>query len=290
MPAPLPASVLGLCDDAAVFPPGFAPLPDAIAAHRGYERSWFTGLTGPLVIAAAALPHLEPLLDGCDGPLPVSVTLPDGPDGLRDVLAEASVMDIDLRSVEVAVPEATTVEGMLAALDFALTGAPGTDVYVEIPRDARRPELITRLGGRYRAKFRTGGVRADLYPDEAELAGAIHAAVAAGVAFKATAGLHHALRNTDPQTGFEQHGFLNLLLATDALVSGATEREAADLLGERDGETVAGRLLGLDDQHIRAARAAFTSFGTCSITDPLGELVALGIVHEPTPVPEGPAS
>jgi hypothetical protein len=34
---------------------------------------------------------------------------------------------------------------------------------------------------------------------------AIAAVVAAGVSFKPTAGLHHALRNTDPETGFEQH-------------------------------------------------------------------------------------
>jgi len=40
------------------------------------------------------------------------------------------------------------------------------------------------------------------------------------VLFKSTAGLHHAPRNADPPTGFEQHGFRNLL---DRRRSGAGE-------------------------------------------------------------------
>jgi hypothetical protein len=286
---PLPRAVLGLCDDAAVFPPGLASLSDAVPAHRGYERSWFSGLVGPLVLTASALPDLEPLLDRADRALPVSVTLPGGPGLLREVLAAASRMGVELRSVEVTVPDAMPVEAMLDEVGSALDGVVGVDVYVEVPRDARRPELLRALHGRYRAKFRTGGVRAELYPDEAELAAAVCAAVEAGVSFKATAGLHHALRNTDPRTGFEQHGFLNLLLATDAVVHGAAQRDAAALLAERDGEIVSELVRGLGDERARAARESFLSFGTCSVTDPLGELVSLGIVHEPTFAPEGTA-
>jgi hypothetical protein len=154
----------------------------------------------------------------------------------------------------------------------------GPEVYVEVPRDARRAAIVEGLAGRYRAKFRTGGERADLYPDSAELAGGIAAVVEAGVSFKATAGLHRAVRNTDPDTGFEQHGFLNLLLATDLLLGTGTERDAQALLDERDGETLAGRVRALDDDQARSVRAAFTSFGTCSIVEPLTELIALGVV------------
>ena len=116
--------------------------------------------------------------------------------------------------------------------------------------------------------------------DDAELAAEVSAAVAAGVPFKATAGLHHAVRNTDPETGFVQHGFLNLLLATDALLAGGSELDAQGLLAERDGTIVAERVLAVDAAAVERTRRAFTSFGTCSVTEPLAELIELGIVTD----------
>ena len=40
MSAPLPPAWSGLVDDAAIFPPGDAPLPDAVAAHRERREEW----------------------------------------------------------------------------------------------------------------------------------------------------------------------------------------------------------------------------------------------------------
>lgn len=279
----IPAVVAGLCDDAAVFQPGLAPLPDAVRAYRDRQGTWYAGLVGPLVLAAAALPRLAPLLTAADRPLPLSVTLPDGPAGLPGTLANAAALPIELRSVEVAVPEGVAPGEFADRLAAALERAPGLEVYVEMPRDERRLALIEAIAGRYRAKFRTGGVRADLYPGEAELAGALAAAVAARVPFKATAGLHRASRNTDPATGFEQHGFLNVLLATDALARGGSGHDARALLAERDGPTLAGLVRDLDEARVRRVRSAFTSFGTCSITGPLTDLTGLGVLATPGP-------
>jgi hypothetical protein len=281
----VPAVVAGLCDDAAVFPPGLAPLPDAVRAYRERQGCWYAGLVGPLVLAAGAPPQLGPLLPAA-ARLPLSVTLPGGPADLPAVLAGASALPVELRSVEVAMPEGTATAEFLDRLAAGLAGAGNLDVYVEVPRDLRRVALLEALAsgepGRYRAKFRTGGVRADLYPDEAELAAAVAAVVEARVPFKATAGLHHAVRHSDPETGFEQHGFLNLLLATDALVRGGNEADARALLAERDAATVAALVRSVRPGPVRAA---FTSFGTCSITDPRDELVELGVLT--APVPEG---
>lgn len=271
----IPALFAGLCDDAAVFPPGLAPLPDAVAAHDEYVSSWYAGLVGPLVVAATALDELAEVLAERDGPLPIAVTLPGGPGRLDGVLKAVGDLPVELEALEIAVPDGMGPNEVVAALSAAT--AP---VFVEIPRDERRVPLLDALAGTgHRAKFRTGGVRADLYPDEAELAAAVRAAVGARVPFKATAGLHHALRNTDPATGFEQHGFLNLLLATDAVLHADGDPEA--LLAERDGAVVAARLTGLSADRVAAVRAGFTSFGTCSITDPLSELAGLGLLEPP---------
>ncbi|MGC7097244.1 hypothetical protein ACPZ19_21430 [Amycolatopsis lurida] len=277
MSSRIPAVVRNLCDDAAVFPPGLAPLPDAVRAYRDRAGAWYEDLVGPLVLAAKALPELGALLPDDGTRLPLSLTLPDGPAGLPGALAEVAALPVELRSIEVAVPAEMASADFLTRLD----GVPEVDVYVEVPRDERRREILDGIAGRYRAKFRTGGVRAEMYPDEAELAAAVAAVVAAGIPFKATAGLHHAIRNTDPETGFEQHGFLNLLLATDSLLTGGTTEHAAALLADRDGAKIAGTLAALGPERTAAARAAFTSFGTCSITDPLTELVELGLVTAP---------
>ncbi|MGI5126075.1 hypothetical protein ACQEVB_04595 [Pseudonocardia sp. CA-107938] len=265
----IPAVVAGLCDDAAIFPPGLAPLPDAVRDHRDRRGRWYADLAGPLVLSDAALAQL----DAPDADLRVSVTLPGGPAGLPAVVAACAELSVELAAVEVAVPA-----GMGAAEFFEHLADPPVDVYVEVPRDGRGPAIVDGLRGRYRAKFRTGGVRAELYPSVAELAASIAAVVAAGVPFKATAGLHHAVRNTDPETGFEQHGFLNLLLATDALLAGGSAADAQALLAERDPAAVAAQVRALDAAAVARTRAAFTSFGTCSITEPLAELVALGII------------
>lgn len=123
----------------------------------------------------------------------------------------------------------------------------------------------------------------------------MHAAVAADVPFKATAGLHHALRNTDPETGFEQHGFLNLLLATARARAGANVDDIAEVLALRDADQVCaavrevapdgrevapdGREVAPDGREVTAdVRTSFCSFGTCSITEPVEELLALGLI------------
>ncbi|GAA1954778.1 hypothetical protein [Amycolatopsis minnesotensis] len=258
----------GFFDDAAVFPPGSKPLPDAVPDHAGHRSAGYHELVGPLILAAPALADLGSLVRE---PLEIAVTAPGGPAQLPDALARAADLPVRLSGLEVAVPAELSVPEFFGALD----GAGDVPVFVEVPRDARRAEVIATCAKTgHHAKFRTGGVKAELYPDEAELAAAIAAVVAAGVPFKATAGLHHALRNTDPVTGFEQHGFLNVLVATAAARDGASGAELVPLLAERDGAVVARRVSEVD----AGARESFRSFGTCSIIEPVTEVVGLGLV------------
>ncbi|NKZ09147.1 hypothetical protein [Actinomadura latina] len=268
----IPAFALGLCDDAAVFPPGLAPLAGAVPAHRAHRAAPYAGLVGPLVVPATALDELYPLLAG--EPLDVSVTAPGGPCQAAKALLTAADLPITVRGLEVAVPA-----GMQPDEFFRLLGRATVPVYVEIPRDDRRPAMIAEVAARrHRAKFRTGGVKAHLYPDPDELATGIKAVVDARVPFKATAGLHHPVRNTDPETGFHQHGFLNLLLATDAALRGRPVPELAAILADRDAPSITSRVSSLGEARTIAARGRFVSFGTCSITDPLNELADLGLL------------
>ncbi|NPC96358.1 hypothetical protein [Nocardioides sp. zg-DK7169] len=291
----LPAVLLqGLCDDAAIFPPGNLALDLAVPAHLEHLRAPHASLVGPFIVAAARLDELATLVaDQPAGSFAVALTVP-ALEALAPALAAADAIPaVRVEGVEVALATETAPDAVVPALDAALAGRPGTTVFVEVPRDRRRPDVIAALAGTaYLAKLRTGGVRADLYPDEAELAEAVVATARAGVPFKATAGLHHAVRNTDPATGFEQHGFVNLIAAVDAALDGADVEEVQRLLAERDGRVLAGFLLdALDDEAAARLRAQFRSFGTCSIAEPVEELADLGLLDPalvPTTTPEGP--
>ena len=49
----------GLFDDAALFPPGNAAMPDAVAGHAGYRQAWYAGLVGRFVCPAGRLAELD---------------------------------------------------------------------------------------------------------------------------------------------------------------------------------------------------------------------------------------
>ncbi|HYO85294.1 MAG TPA: hypothetical protein VES01_02375 [Dermatophilaceae bacterium] len=275
----IPAVVAGICDDAAIFPPGLARLEDAVPAHLRHESSEYAELVGPLIVGVAVLDELAGLVqDLPSAALAVSVTVPT-PDQVGAVRAGLESMPgVRLEALEVALPAEMPTDQVVPALEAATSGL-DVPVFVEVPRDARRPGILAALATtRYLAKFRTGGVKAELYPDEAELAAAIAETTRLGLPFKATAGLHHAIRNTDPETTFEQHGFLNILCAVDAALLGADETQLVTVLSDRHAPGIAQRIAGLSADRVAAARRHFISFGTCSVTDPLTELTELGLI------------
>jgi hypothetical protein len=277
----------GLFDDAAMFPPGDAPLREALAAHRRYRTGPLAPYVGPLLVAAGVLGELSAALaaQGDGTPLPVVLIVRGGADGadraLPGALGEPAA---PLVGVEAACrPEgdaAEEVAALAAVLDRDLPD--GVGACVEIPRGSDpRPALDALVGTEHRAKFRTGGVRAQAFPDERELAGFLHAAVERGLAFKCTAGLHHAVRHTAPDTGFEHHGFLNALLAAHAALGGAPGVEVAALLALRDGPRLADMAAALSPAEAATLRESFLSYGTCSVTEPIDDLVRLGLLPAP---------
>jgi hypothetical protein len=262
-----------LLDDAALFPPGDLPLAEAVPAHARHQKAWYTSMIGPFVCPAARLDELAAITDR---PIELSVTVPNGPAALPAAV-EQLAEGVELRAVEVALPDGVRIGDLLRTLDDCLPA--GVLGFVEIPRDGRRDAVVDALAGTgYLAKFRTGGLTPAAHPDERELAGSIVAAASRGVPFKCTAGLHHPIRHTDGD--LEQHGFLNVLLATDAAIRGAAVDDVAVLLGERSHEDVACLVNDLVPERIADARAEFLSFGTCDIATPVADLRSLGLIDE----------
>jgi hypothetical protein len=277
----VPPLVSGLFDDAALFPPGNATMPDAVSGHAGYRHEWYADLVARFVCPAGRLPELDGALAHLEngeagvGSPEISMTVPGGPAALAAALAAAeSCPRLRLGAVELPV-SAGELPAALAELGRAARR--GLDVFAELPVAEVTVELATALHeAGLGLKLRSGGTTAAAFPAAAELAAAIEAAVAAGVRFKCTAGLHNAVAHDDPQTGWAYHGFLNVLLAVHSAQAGGTP--PAELLADRDGAALAEQARALSPTEVAAVRDRFVSIGSCSIEEPLTDLIELKLV------------
>lgn len=284
----MPPLLQALVDDAAMFPPRSAPLGEALPAHQAHLGAWYADLLGPLLVPASAVPRLVAALDAADGappggdPLRVAVVADAGLDGLAPAYAAlAAEPRLEAAWAEVALPAGSDlVSGAGEAIGVAFDAAPFLefDLFVEVPRSPGWEEALDVLAdsGSASAKLRTGGADAAAYPSEAELAAFLHACTARDLPFKLTAGLHRAVRHTDPDTGFEHHGFLNVLLAALDARDGADEESLARRLADRDAEQLAAAANAAAEER----RGGWVSFGSCSVAEPLADLVELGLLDE----------
>ena len=281
-----------LVDDAAIFPPGLSPVPDAVAQHLAWRRSRLGERLGPLLLSPDAIASLPGVLDelGDRGPgagevLPVGIAARPGTS-----LDEVDEAVATLRELGDAV-RLETIE-LAAQPGWQAAARHGVDVALELPRDpADQVEHLDALEARHAdtrhvvAKWRTQASPAGPIPTPDELAAFITACVGRSLPFKLTGGLHHAVARTAPaQSGEgteEMHGALNVAHATHLALCGAPASEIAAALAERDERTVAAAVSGLEEGEARALRAVWVSFGCCGVTDPLGEAAELGLL-DPT--------
>jgi hypothetical protein len=303
-----------IVDYAGLFPPAALDMATAVRRYATHRRGRAAWMLGRFVVPIARLDELEAAARGFlpvgPGAIPwrlsglAGATLTE--DDLRRVIRfnEAHLDDRQGRAVvdwlEVKTPAGDDVPGVAA-----LVAGRSFHVACEVPLAGDPAPLVSAIAaGGLSAKFRTGGVTADLIPSSADLARGIWRVSAGGVPFKATAGLHHALRGEYPLTyerGSAQatmHGFLNVFVAAALAARLAAERRAAGgdleavpdllaaLLDERDAgrlrietEAVSWRGWQIDlDALAEGRRATALSFGSCSFEEPIEELQQLGLL------------
>ncbi|MEV6693316.1 hypothetical protein AB0M35_17785 [Micromonospora sp. NPDC051196] len=283
MSTQLPALVAGLVDDAAVFPPGSASLPDAVAAHRRHRAAWYADLVGPLLLPASkvAAGELSGLVDPAEG-FVIGLIGDTGLDRLPFALSFLPPLGVAVRQIEAPVAKrGEDPQPGLAELIKLTERLDDVAVFAEIPLTFGLTAALDALaearsrGLSVAAKFRTGGLAAELFPSPAELAAVICACRDRQLPFKLTAGLHHAVRHLDPETGITQHGFANVLAATLTAAEGAGVDAVTELLTVRDERPLVQQIEGRHD----LARPLWVGFGSCSIVEPLTDLIRLGLVN-----------
>lgn len=232
-----------LFDHAPMFPPASLRAEEALAEDARAVASPSAFMLGRLVwpaSAAGSIPHERDLSLVLDA---------DPPNGIRvDAIEARDRGDLD-----------------------SLSGL-AREVYVEVSIDERLEERLDALAAAgLRAKVRCGGASV---PSDDALARFVTGCRERELAFKATAGLHHAVRTNG------EHGFLNLLAAT------VFEGHEEQALAERDESA-----FGLSDRAFtwrehaapgsaleRARRELLHSIGSCSFFEPVEELEALGML------------
>jgi hypothetical protein len=252
-------------DDAAIFPPGNAAMVDAVRAHVAALDSPLARHVGPFVCSASRLTALGDALGTVDvETLDLALVTPSG-SAVAAIAASHDDSRLRLRAVEVSDTQPGDALPIVPEGTLLLVERPAKPPF-DLPPD-------TAL------KLRTGGETADAFPDDAQLASALTDALEQDLRFKLTAGLHQAVRHTDPATGFEHQGFLNVVLAVHAVLSGSSDDVAAAILAERDASVVAAAVSDLDEAARGHVRSRFLSFGTCSITEPIDDLRGLGLLE-----------
>ena len=280
----------GLIDDAAVFPPGNASVPEAVRRHREHRTAWFAPVIGPLVVPDAELAQVSRAVldsEGADGEkLAVSAVISSGAGGLV-ALARRDLPGIEILAAEIALRDLDDLAGNAGRVVAAAEELDPDEVsvFVEVPFGhgwIGAVEVIEASG--LLGKIRTGGLEPDAFPSADQLAQQLSVLIEADLPFKATAGLHRAWPNTvvgGRGETLHQHGFVTLLMAIEALIDGAGTDAAVDLLQLDDPGRMFTALQGWDEPAAARVRRRFRSFGCCGVTEPVADLVSLGLLRDP---------
>lgn len=282
-PTPLFA---GLVDDAAVFPPGLAPLDVAVREHLQRRTSPYAACIGPLLVPASSVAELRALADDAEPTAgePLRVGLIVRPGNAIDPLREAVEHLRGDARIEVAAVELGWSPGWQSVVDLEVS------VVVEVGLDGVQAEALDDIaaavdaGADVVAKFRTGPTPSWPWPDEQALAAFLDAVVLHGLRLKLTGGLHHAVRGV--YDGEQLHGVLNVLLATHEALEGAEAPELADTLAVTDAQVLVDRVAQLTREQAEQTRASLTAYGCCGVMEPIEELVALGLLTPATDLPQ----
>jgi hypothetical protein len=266
----------GLVDDAALFPPGNAPMDVGLREHARHHAASYGEIVGPFLCPVSRADEMVAMLpedQRLELSLVVDLTGEAAHAALRTVAGDPRLR---LAAVEAS---AERLGDDVATVGANLHRLPRVVGFLEVPRKGFGAALdYVCPTGWHAAKYRTGGAHAEDVPDAHELAGFLTECVRRGLPFKLTAGLHHAISAGPGDDSPRRHGVLNVLAAVAAAQAGASSSDVSDVLVTSAPHALAAAVSGWSDDRCRQVRASFRSFGCCGVTDPIDELTELGLV------------
>jgi hypothetical protein len=283
------ALMSGMIDYAGLFPPAALDMKSAVRNYADYITGDDSWALGGLVLPASRLREFSDVFNEvcCDEREKTWLLSVLGSDDPADSVTRISGFTqgatlIDAVEMRAASPQ--EAEELISRLPEGLIA------YIEFP-PARAGEMLpvlARTGAR--AKIRMGGLTPDAIPDSATVVQFLIACADAQVPFKATAGLHHAVRDNYPLTyeadspSATMHGFVNVFLAAGLAWIGKDEEVVIATLEEEspkefrfNDDNVCWHKNALTTSQIGMMRRDFgIDFGSCSFEEPIEEVKALG--------------
>lgn len=287
-----------LIDYAGLFPPAALAMNAALEEYAFAREGPHAWMLGRFIVPIARIEEMGDRRREFPLSVLVNVALtPDADTGRWVELAGENLATVArerdsgarVEALEVSIPpprwQRETVDAPLGQLAALLERENLRDLttYAELPRGTVPNAAAKRA--RLGVKLRCGGLDAAAFPSVETVAAFIAGAAAEGLRFKATAGLHHPVRHVDAATGFPMHGFLNLLAAAafapntdEATLNAIVAEEDASAFVFDDG-SFGWRDLRCDIDELRTVRrSSFVGYGSCSFSEPVEDLTALGIL------------
>jgi len=275
------AALNGLIDYAGLYPPAAHDMPAAVRNYLDYCAGPRSMLLGRFIVDIARIGELRAAAGSAASSMPLSLIAPPT---LQPAQLE-ELRDLRIESLEIKSADPASIERLRAQFPSSL------ECFFELPLNPVPSEAIQALARTgARAKLRMGGVATDSFPSATSIIAILAALAQQRVPFKATAGLHHPIRSchriaySADSPSSTMHGFTNLLCAAAILHFGSSRAEAEAVLLEENPhafrvapECIGWRTLEWSaEQFHEVRRRFFLSFGSCSFTEPIQDLEALG--------------
>ncbi len=281
-----------IVDYAGLFPPSKVGMTSAVQNYADYLEGEYAWMLGRFILPVSRLDEFAAEAENLFGEKTwlLSVIADRSlPETLAkiDEFNEQHSEKAKIDTLEIKVDSAEEIHAAEKILPKTLT------TYFEIPLKDVLTDLMMALAITHnRAKFRTGGITQDAFPNSADVIRFMRICIAANVPFKATAGLHHPLRCIKPLTyesnsvNGTMHGFLSLFMSAVFLRQNLNHSFVHELINETKTET-----FRFEDERLNwkehsvenfevelGRKRSAISFGSCSFNEPIEDLKELGFL------------
>jgi hypothetical protein len=269
----------GLLEDAAIAAADQVHSEDVVERHLGYRNAWFSEVVGRLVMPDRRLAEVGRQLP--DGSSIRTTVINTGGAGGLIALAGRAVPGITVAAVESPLRDLDDLAGNAQRV-VAAAGelASEVEIFVGLPysRGWQAAVGLVEAAGLFGKISVVDEMGRPAQPDR--LVEQLSILVEADLPFAVT-GLNRALSQPESASSGQSaqpYGFLALLCTLDALIDGADQYAAAELLQSRSADQVATTIAGWDDARQHRVRRRIRNLDNDSIQRAIQDLVGLGLI------------